>query len=173
MKGRIAVGWIVGVAGGLLLALGLLLGTGTLTVANDGVNISVVAADDDGNVKGSVWIGLWESVDPDDGGLNVIRINEDGNGGFAGVQHSNFSTVCTLQGHDGNRELILSTGTLDPDNKKILNVTSELICFGPDGITQIPAGVLEHDAELLDKDRFVITGPTGGEFIFHRISPRR
>ena len=139
---------VFGVAGGLLLALGLLLGTGMLTVANDGVNISVVAAD--GKFKGNDWIGLWESVDPDDGGLNVIRINEDGNGGFAGVQHSNFSTVCTLQGHDGSRELILSTATLDPDNKKILNVTSELICFGPDGITQISAGVIEHDAELLD-----------------------
>ena len=98
MKGRIAVGWIVGVAGGLLLALGLLLGIGMLTVANDGVSISVVSADDDRNVKGSVWIGLWESVDPNDGGLNIIRVNEDGNGGFVGVQYNTFSTICTLQG---------------------------------------------------------------------------
>jgi len=86
MKGRMVVGLIGGVAGGLLLTLSLLLGTGMLTVGKDGVNISVVAADDDGKAKGSVWIGLWESVDPDDGGLNIIRINEDGNGGFAGVQ---------------------------------------------------------------------------------------
>ncbi len=91
--------WLVfGAAGGLLLVMGMLLGTGILTMANDNVKTSVVAADDDDQAS---VLGTWQ-VTVDVGGNTLPALITYSQGGGLvvtdGGNRSDGETVSTGHG---------------------------------------------------------------------------
>jgi len=68
------------------------------------------------------FIGLWEGVDPDDGGHQVLSISNGGQGGVNLLLYDTYFTLC-----NGGRGLSSGSGT--PARKTLVSEDYKTYCF--------------------------------------------